>query len=269
MTDFSVLMATYHADKAEYLKEALNSLVQQTQQPSEVVIVVDGEIPRENRELIDEFSNYLPIIVVTLLSNAGLGKALRIGLNTCRHSLVARFDADDICEPNRFEVQLDCMESHPSVDICGSGATLINALGVPTGQLHRPEGNNAIKRIIWSCPIVHPSVMFRKERILEIGNYRDLPLKRQEDYELWIRAAHAGLNFCNIPQKLIRYRRSAQTVKSRCSFMIGLGRLWYGFPAWLTFDRRLVSLLALIYPTIRPLLPMFLNTYFFRYDPRA
>ena len=265
---FSLLMSTYHRDKPEYLEEALASLTAQTVPPDEIIMMGDGAIPTRNRLIIERFSEQLPIRFVSIKKPIGLGGALRLGLSQCTYPLVARFDTDDICEPHRFERQLHHMNLHPNIDVCGSYATLIDKFGKAEGELRRPLQHDHILKIIWSCPIIHPSVMMRKESILKAGNYRSLAIEREEDHELWIRAARHGLIFHNIPEPLIRYRRTEVTKQSRNAIGIGLGRLWYGFPAWLAYDRRLHSLLALTYPAVRPLLPRRANEWLFTHDPR-
>ncbi len=107
---FSLLMATYHGDDPLYLKEALASLFEQTVKPTEIVIVGDGPIPSENRLLIEELNTHFSVQFIPLKERVGLGGALRLGLTACRYPLVARFDADDICEPQRFETQLQYMD---------------------------------------------------------------------------------------------------------------------------------------------------------------
>ncbi|MES9845975.1 MAG: glycosyltransferase [Candidatus Sedimenticola sp. PURPLELP] len=265
---FSLLMATCHGDNPLYLKDALASLFEQTVKPSEIVIVGDGPIPSENRLLIDELNAHFSVRFIPLKERVGLGGALRQGLTACRYPLVARFDTDDICEPQRFETQLKYMESHPNVDVCGSYATIVDESGIIQGELQRPLDHESICKIIWSCPVIHPSVMMRKERILGVGNYRSLLFDRQEDYELWVRSVRNGIVFNNIPHRLIRYRRTGDAYHSRNSIVNGFGRLWYGLSAWFSYDRRPLSLLALIYPTVRPLLPRRLNNIFFGLDPR-
>lgn len=269
MSKFSVLMATYAEDNPHYLKEALSSLLHQTVVPAEVVIVGDGPVPLENLNLIKKFSHCLSISFVAIEKNIGLGGALRVGLEQCKFSLVARFDTDDICENNRFERQLHVMNSHPNIDICGSFAAVINEKGIVKDELIRPSEDKSIKQLIWSCPMIHPSVMMRKSKILDIGSYKQLPCKRQEDLELWARAARYGLRFHNIPEKLIKYRRTATAVRKKNTCLVGLYRFRYGVLAWYTFDRRLKSLAALCYPALRPLLPAKLNNYLFKFDPRA
>ena len=265
---FSLLMSTYYLDNTLYLKQSFMSLYKQTIKPTEIIIVGDGPIPSKNILLIEELSLKFNVKFIQLEKRVKLGGALRKGLAACSYSLVARFDTDDICEPHRFEIQLQYMASNPNIDICGSYASIIDENGTIKDELKRPLFHKSILQIIWSCPIIHPSVMMRKDKILKLGSYKSLLFSNQEDFELWIRSANNGIKFGNIPKCLIRYRRSEKSKKYRNSILNGLAKLFYGLPAWFSFDRRLFSLFAIIYPVLRPLLPHKFNIIIHKLDPR-
>src|SRR5690606_18998899 len=119
---FSVLMSVYKAERPEYLRLALESLVTQTLQPGELVLVEDGPLPGELHATIDAFRAQLNIRSVRLAQNVGLARALNAGLEHCSHELVARMDSDDISLPDRFEKQVTFMNEHP--EIAASSAAL-------------------------------------------------------------------------------------------------------------------------------------------------
>ena len=266
---FSVLLAVHKSDKIDYIKKAFASLCEQTLKPSEIIIVADGPIPTETHLLIEKLKDIFVVQFIPLRKSLGLGGALRVGLPASRYSLVARFDPDDICELDRFEKQVNYFNLHPNIDICGSYATVINETDTIIDKLKMPIEHIRIRQLIWSCPIIHPSVMFRKERILEIGNYKRLSVKSfHEDYELWVRAIQKGLNIYNIPIPLIKYRITKTTKKRRSKISNGLRKIYYGLFAWYKYDGRLFSLMSLIYPVIRPLLPKLINEFIYRFDPR-
>ena len=229
-------MATYHLDDTLHLKQSFISLDKQTVKPTEIIIIGDGPIPSKNILLIDELSLKFNVKFIQLEKQVKLGGALRKGLAACSYPLVARFDTDDICEPHRFEIQLQYMASNPNIDICGSYASIIDENGTIKDELKRPLFHKSILQIIWSCPIIHPSVMMRKDKILKLGSYKSLLFSNQEDFELWIRSANNGIKFGNIPKCLIRYRRSEKSKKYRNSILNGLAKLFYGLPAWFSFD---------------------------------
>lgn len=101
-------MSVYYKEKAEYLKLALDSIINQTLKPDEIVFVQDGKVTNELETVITEYSQKYPDIFKTypLKQNQGLGKALNFGMQKCRNEVIARMDTDDIAEPNRFELQI-------------------------------------------------------------------------------------------------------------------------------------------------------------------
>ncbi|MFR2299646.1 MAG: glycosyltransferase, partial [Clostridium paraputrificum] len=120
--NFSVLMSIYKKEKPEYFSLCMKSLFEQSIIPTEIVIVKDGPLTEELDNIIDEYINKYPNILKTvpLEINQGLGKALAIGVENCSHELIARMDTDDICAPDRFEVQLKEFEKNTDLDILGS-----------------------------------------------------------------------------------------------------------------------------------------------------
>ncbi|MCK8078692.1 glycosyltransferase [Vibrio sp. 1CM2L] len=254
--DFSLLMSTYANDNYSYLKIALSSIASQTLLPTETVLVIDGMIPDENYILLEKYKHILNIKFIQLKKNVGLGKALNVGLANCSYKWVARFDTDDINISNRFETQMFYLKK-TSADIVGTLADVIDEQGRTTGKLNVPENDSDIKRLIWSCPIIHPSVMFNKQKIIDIGSYHDTT-HRQEDYDLWIRSAFNGLIFYNIQKSLVMYRKTPE-YQGKNSLSVGYNRFKIGFSAWWCFDRRVSSIVALSYPLFRPLLPSKIN----------
>ncbi len=105
---YSVLMTVYKNDNADYFYIALNSMVQQTIKPDEIVIVKDGPIPNLLEQVIVNVQNSCDIYFneIQLPNNVGLGEALNAGLKECRNDLIARMDADDYSLPQRCELQL-------------------------------------------------------------------------------------------------------------------------------------------------------------------
>ena len=121
MEKFSVLMSLYFKEKPEYLRECLESVINQTVKPDEIVIVLDGPVGEELQAVLDEYVKKYPTLfkIVPLEVNQGLGLALREGILHCNNELVARIDTDDINRKDRFELQLKEFEKDPELDICG------------------------------------------------------------------------------------------------------------------------------------------------------
>ena len=147
---------------------------------------------------------------------------------------------------------------------------IINNRGEEVGKRMVPENDLQIKKILWACPVIHCSVMYKKNSILKIGSYDVNMSRRQEDYELWIRAGFKKLVFANIQDFLIKYRVDIK----KNPIDVGYNRAKIGYKAVKQFDPRLTSYIALLYPLIRALLPLKLANMIekllsnSRFDPR-
>jgi amylovoran biosynthesis glycosyltransferase AmsE len=251
-TKFSVLMSVYHKEKPEYLDLALKSIWDdQALKPDQIVLVKDGPLTNQLDSIIEIWKKSCPVLkIVSLEKNVGLGQALNVGLNECSFSLVARMDADDISLPDRFRKQIELFGKQPEIDICGTWCTEINEKNELKRKRKVPTEDEDIKRLVWSCPINHPTVMFRKEKILEAGSYNAKIAHRQEDYELWIRCSFAGLKFANLSESLLHYRITDEYFKKN-SVGVGFNRFLIGLKAVRKFDPRLQALLGISYPFFR------------------
>ena len=116
---FSVLMSLYYKEKAEYLTQCFASLAVQTVPASEIVLVFDGQIPQQLQDCVTEWQQKLPLKIVPLPQNVGLGKALNAGLAECSNEWVFRMDTDDLCVQDRFAKQIAYIEAHPEVSMVG------------------------------------------------------------------------------------------------------------------------------------------------------
>ena len=108
--DFSVSMCVYGKDNPKYFSIAVESVINQTLRPSEIVLVVDGPIEGELEDLVKYYEKQEIFNVIYLAENQGHGNARRKGLDNCKYDIVALMDADDISLPNRFEKQIQEFE---------------------------------------------------------------------------------------------------------------------------------------------------------------
>lgn len=235
----SILMAVYGGDDPGWLSEALASLDAQTLAPDEVVIVEDGPLPSELNQALESFQDHLPLRRWAQESSCGLGAALAWGLECCRNDLIARMDADDVCEPERLEVQAMAFLDDPDLAVLGSQATVIDEHSQRIERRRVPYSEDAIYRRIWACPFIHPAVMFRREAILRVGNY-DSRLRTRQDHELWYRCAEAELHMRNLEAPLLQYREASQPKNRRLKVVLqhvainlrGCYRVGVGVPGW-------------------------------------
>lgn len=209
MDKFSVVTSVYRNDKSEFVRVALDSmLVEQTLKPSEIVLVQDGPVPVDLGNLLSEYEAKYPDVmhIIRLDKNGGLGNALKLGVENATYNIVARMDSDDICLPYRFEKQVSYMKEHPECDIVGGQMT--EFIGEPTNVVGKrvvPESNEAIYEYMKSrCALNHVTVMFRRDSILKVGNYKDWFWN--EDYYLWVRMMMNKCVFANLSDVLVNVR---------------------------------------------------------------
>jgi glycosyltransferase involved in cell wall biosynthesis len=212
---FSLLISVYDGDRPDYLRRALRSAVDdQTVRPDQLVIVRDGPVCDELASCLDELTagSPVPVTLVPLERNSGLGPALDEGLAASRYDIVARMDADDIAMPHRFEVQLPLMAN---ADIVGAGLLeFVTDIDHVVGRRVPPTDPRQIARYArLHDPFNHPTVIYRRQAVMAAGGYGDLPL--MEDYALFARMLMTGARAVNVAEPLVFYRVGASAFKRR------------------------------------------------------
>lgn len=213
---FSCLMSCYEKDDPKALKQCFESLLAQTRNADEVVLVKDGILPHPLEEVIEIYSHKLPLKIISLKENKGLGNALRLGVQACTYEIIARTDADDICAPNRFEYQIGLFESHPELDVIG---TWISEFEDDPKEIYAyrvlPESHEEIlKYAKRRNPLNHMTVAFKKRSVIDAGNY-DPDFKFAQDYLLWANMLMKGYRFQNIPLYLVNARAGTKMLERR------------------------------------------------------
>ena len=220
--NFSVLMSVYWKDDPRHLFECLDSLVKQTIPSDELILVEDGPLSEDLKFVIEEFRKPLRIQSIRLKKQSGLATALNTGLTYCRNEMIARMDSDDICLPNRFELQLNFMQSHSDIAICGGFIQEFKSgLDSSPRIRHLPlEHSELLKFAKKRCPLSHMSVMFRKSVIESLGGYPNVI--RAQDFALWTLAMVNGYKIANIPHILV-YARTGENFFERRSMQAFIG----------------------------------------------
>lgn len=216
---FSVLMSVYNKEKAEYLDAALKSIIDQSLQPHEIVIVKDGPLSPELDEVINRYvSSYKIFKIVGLPTNQGLGPALREGIKNCTYDVIARADSDDVSLPDRFELQIGFFAQNPNLDILSSNIVEFDeSLTHKLSERIVPESDTAIKSYIKTrSPFNHMAVMYKKTSVIDAGSYEDCPYF--EDYYLWCKAYANGGTFYNIQKPLVHARGGTAMITRRGGF---------------------------------------------------
>ena len=217
---YSFLMSVYTKEKPEYLKLALNSMLNQTIKPNEIVIVKDGLLTDELEKVINDYKKEYPNIfsVISNEKNIGLGLSLNKGLSVCKNEIVARMDSDDICYPERCEKELEAFKIDSNLSLVGAyisefSETPNNIVSIRKVPLKQNEIYEFAKK---RSAFNHPVVMFKKSKVLELGGYSSL--RRNQDVDLFGRMLFAGCKALNIAEPLLYFRTNNDLAKRRRSW---------------------------------------------------
>lgn len=228
----SVILPVYNAEP--YLKEAIDSILNQTYTNFEFIIVNDGS-KDESEKTILSYSD--PRIKYHYQENKGLGTTLNVALGLCTGKYIARQDQDDISYPDRFRKQVEFLESNPKVLLVGTRARIFE-----DQSLNYRYHNHATRPcdlkfdLLFDNPFVHSSVMFRKSATDEIGGYKP-DRNLYEDFNLWSRFSEKG-DLANLPEVLLDYRHHDK----------GLSTDTTNFKEYALYDQGLINLENLLGP---------------------
>ena len=213
---FSVAMSVYKNDQPNYFKQAMDSIIKQTLTPNEIILVIDGPISDELKNVVDTYENkYSLIKTIWLKENKGLGNALKLAVENAKYDLIARMDSDDIAVCDRFEQQINIFKTNPNVDIVGGDISeFIDVDTNIVGIRKVPKENNEIREYMKiRCALNHVTVMFKKQTVIAAGNYKDWFWN--EDYYLWIRMVLINTYFQNTGTTLVKVRVGKEMYKRR------------------------------------------------------
>lgn len=205
----SVLMCVYN-EESRYLRESIDSILHQTYQDFEFIIICDNPNNERIILLLEEYANNDNRIKIhTNDVNIGLTKSLNIGLKLCKGDFIARIDADDVALPNRLDKQVAYMESHEDVMACGSYAIAINEEGREIRLIKVPSNQLAIKGgVLFASPLLHPAAMIRNHA----GLSYDESFRYSQDYALWVKYLSQGQKLANLKETLMKYRYSSNQI---------------------------------------------------------
>lgn len=206
---YSVLMSIYKKENPAFLIQSLDSMLNQTVFPSEIVMVKDGLLTRELEVVLEEYDSKYPGLFnfVSYDKNHGLGYALRRGMLACSNEIVARMDTDDVARPDRMEKQLAAIEN--GLDMVGSDVIeFVTSPDNPVAITNLPKGIDAIRSYSRRRnPFRHPPMTFRKSKVIEAGNYSSEFLYF-EDWDLFNRMLACGCQADNLSEPLVAMRVS-------------------------------------------------------------
>ena len=207
----SILMPVYNG--AATIQAALDSLLSQTMQSCEFVIVNDGSSD-ETEGILQTYAARYQRMRSLNLPRVGLVKALNYGLAACQGEFVARMDSDDVSSSERLALQVDLFREQPHLSVVGALIECFPSEDVRQGFKLYVEWLNSVvtsqdiaRDIFVESPLAHPSVMMRRKEVVGLGGYQDNGWP--EDYDLWLRYHIAGKRMAKIPRVLLRWREHA------------------------------------------------------------
>jgi glycosyltransferase involved in cell wall biosynthesis len=197
----SVIMPVYHTE--EYLKEAVDSILNQTFKDLELIILCDADQP-EVLKILKSFNDYRMRIHIMIMYH-NVSEKMNLACNYVRGKYVARMDSDDISLPDRIEKQVAFLNKYSNVGIIGGQIEYINPDGTHRNQIHLPK---SYAGILWAMahynPIANPTFMMRAELFRKF-RYNTEIVTGVEDYDYWVHAANVT-KICNLPDCVLKYR---------------------------------------------------------------
>ncbi|KQN74820.1 glycosyltransferase family 2 protein [Devosia sp. Leaf64] len=208
----SVVIPTFNAEK--FLAEAVASVLGQSFGDFELLVVDDGSTDGTS-EILKSFAHDARLRLLRNDRNMGLIATLHHAYAQCRAPLIARMDADDVCDAERLGRQVAYLQANPEVAIVGGGIRFFG--NISTKDFHFPTDHEAIRAaMLFYCPLAHPALTFRRE-LVDRGLMRyDDDFRHAEDYHLWSRLL-LTVRAANLHDVVLNYRLHAQQVSSDSS----------------------------------------------------
>ena len=214
--DVTVGIPFYKDSNIAHLRIAIDSIVSQTIIPKEIHLIQDGSIPKKLEEIVNTYiASYPQIKHLLIPKNMGLAHALNISILNSSSQYYARMDADDIAHPERLSKQVNFLEENSDIDILGSWAFVFEG-ELPNKncsiRIMPIERNEIHKLFHYQNPLIHPSVIFRRNIFAKIGLY-NIEFRTECDLELWARALKLGVGISNLSEPLLYYRNTGVIVR--------------------------------------------------------
>ena len=204
----SVVMPSFN-DRCEFLKESIESILNQTYKNLELIIADDSTL-EESKYIIDSYANKDSRIIINRREGRrGISAAVNDAIKMAKGDYIAHMDADDVSLPNRLELQMKLFKSK-EVSVVGGHTVSIDEYGNEKPQaLKLPCNDTLIKKGFkdgLAC-VLNPTSLVRKEVFNKVGGYEEL-WKCAEDYDMWYRIAALRYEFANVPEVVLKYRSS-------------------------------------------------------------
>lgn len=210
----SVVMCVYN-EKISWIKEAVNSILNQSIKDFEFIIVLDNPNAIELRQVLKDFAEIDNRVKVRVNSNnRGLAMSLNIGISMARGEYIARMDADDVALKDRLRIEKEFLDANQAISLLGTNIDYIDEDGfLILEKSSLVFGENRIKKALrFSNVFKHPTIMFRTKDIKLAGGYNDI--NPAQDYELITRMILGGYRVANIDVITLHYRRRFSSVSN-------------------------------------------------------
>lgn len=210
----SVVMSNYNTP-LNYLKESIDSVLNQTYSNFEFIIIDDGSTD-DSLEFIKSYDDPRIKLIINE-ENIGLTKSLNKGLDLARGEYIARMDADDICYPERFEKQIAYMDEHPDTIVCGTWAEIIDdksnvRLEDWTRQSINDIDEYRIHLLFENKPLlVHPSSFFNHRLLIDHNISYNEDYRYAQDYDMWANCSRYA-NLYIYPHILLKFRQHENNI---------------------------------------------------------
>lgn len=207
----SVIMPVWNGQT--HLREAIDSILNQTFQEFEFLILDDGSTDSTSK-ILAEYADKDSRIRIIRLDHEGIVVALNHGVREARAHWIARMDCDDIAHPERLELQLKALEKCPSSILCYTDVNIFGEAANLQGTRRLPEGEALLKTYLcYSPPFVHPTVVFSKRAFDAVGGYLQEE-RHAEDFGLWGRLISHG-KFIGIRKPLLNFRLHLESISKQ------------------------------------------------------
>jgi GT2 family glycosyltransferase len=227
-------MPVYNAEP--FVAAAMQSVLAQTMRDLELIVVDDGSTDGSLTAALAVAAADQRVKVLQQ-TNAGVSVAMNTAIAAASTPLIARLDADDIALPQRLTVQMDYLDSHPTIAAVGSAARVISESGDTDQYIRHPTSPAEVRMAMErDSAIVNSSAMMRTDAVRTIGGCRRA-FEASEDYDLWLRLLDSH-ELANLPDVLVHYRIHRGQISTRRRFQIVLGRLAARYSAKLRRERR-------------------------------
>lgn len=204
MPKVSVVIPTYN--RADYIVQSINSVLNQTFTDFEIIVVDDGSTDNTEILIREQFKDK---VIYLSKPNGGQGSARNLGVSAAKGEYIAFLDSDDLWLPEKLEIQTGFMDAHPEVDLSSTWA--MTFMEYETGEIEdlrlvKCSEAPTIRRLLTVNSVTSLTAMIKKNCLESLGGFdEDQSMIGIEDYELWIRVA-SKYKIAHIPRVLAKYR---------------------------------------------------------------